>query len=87
MSKNQTILDVRTVEEFNGEHINGAINIPLDQVADRIEEIKEMPKPIIAYCRSGNRSGVAVSILKQHGITDVANGGGINDMKQNKSAN
>jgi phage shock protein E len=41
---------------------------------------KEMPKPIIAYCRSGNRSGMAVSMLKQAGITDVINGGGLDDL-------
>jgi len=42
-----------------------------------------MKKPIIAYCRSGNRSGTAVSILKQYGITDAVNGGGFEDLKQN----
>ena len=41
-----------------------------------------MPKPIIAYCRRGNRSGIAVSILKQNGIVDVVNGGGLDDLKQ-----
>jgi phage shock protein E len=82
-NNNKTILDVRTPEEFNSGHVDGAINIPVDQVAARIEEIKEMPTPIVAYCRSGNRSGMAVSILKQHGITDVSNGGGIDDMRKN----
>lgn len=82
-NNNKTILDVRTPEEFNSGHVDGAINIPVDQVANRIEEIKEMPTPIVAYCRSGNRSGMAVSILKQHGITDVTNGGGIDDMRKN----
>ena len=41
-----------------------------------------MTKPIVAYCKSGNRSGMAVSILKQNGITDVINGGGLDDLKQ-----
>ena len=77
-----TILDVRTPEEYAGEHIANAINIPLDQVAQRINEFKEMKKPIIAYCRSGNRSGIAVSILKQNGIADAVNGGGLDDLKQ-----
>lgn len=78
----KTIVDVRTPEEFNMDHIEGAINIPLDKVASRINEFKAMPKPIVAYCRSGNRSGMAVSILKQNGITEAINGGGIDDMKQ-----
>lgn len=78
-----TIVDVRTPEEFAGEHFPNAVNIPLDQVAQRINEFKEMPKPIVAYCRSGNRSGIAVSILKQNGINDAINGGGLDDLKQN----
>ena len=78
-----TIVDVRTPEEFTEGHFPNAINIPLEQVAQRINEFKEMPKPIIAYCRSGNRSGIAVSILKQNGIADAVNGGGLVDLKQN----
>ncbi|MEJ7740919.1 MAG: rhodanese-like domain-containing protein [Chitinophagaceae bacterium] len=78
---NATIVDVRTPEEYAGEHYPAAINIPYDQVAQRIDEFKQMPKPIIAYCRSGNRSGIAVSILKQVGITEVVNGGGLENLK------
>lgn len=81
-SKTVTIVDVRTPEEYTIEHFPNAINIPLDQVAQKINEFKEMPQPIIAYCRSGNRSGIAVSILKQNGITDAINGGGLEDLKQ-----
>ena len=84
VENNATIVDVRTPEEFAGQHVPGAINIPLDQVAQRINEFKELPKPIIAYCRSGNRSGMAVTILKQNGITEAVNGGGIDDMLQAK---
>jgi phage shock protein E len=79
---NNTIVDVRTPGEFLSEHIPGAINIPLEQVQQRINEFKELPKPIVAYCRSGNRSGIAVSILKQNGIADAVNGGGLEDLKQ-----
>lgn len=77
-----SIVDVRTTEEYAVEHFRNAINIPLDQVAQRIEEFRKMRMPIIAYCRSGNRSGIAVSILKQNGITDAVNGGGLDDLKQ-----
>ncbi len=78
-----TIVDVRTPEEFAENHFPNAINIPLDHVAQRINEFKEMLQPIIVYCRSGNRSGIAVSILKQNGIADAVNGGGLNDLKRN----
>lgn len=78
--KNSTIVDVRTPAEFAIQHVQGAVNIPLDQLVNRIGELKGMPKPIVAYCKSGNRSGMAVAILKNHGISDVLNGGGIDEM-------
>ncbi len=80
--KNATIVDVRTPEEFAGEHFPDAINIPLEQVQQNIEKFKEMPKPVIAYCRSGNRSGMVVAMLKQSGINEVINGGGLDELLQ-----
>lgn len=77
-----TIVDVRTPEEYSEGHVSGAINIPLDQIPQRIQEFKEMQMPIVAYCRSGNRSGMAVSLLKQNGINEVSNGGGLDEMLQ-----
>ena len=77
-----TVVDVRSPQEFAGEHFPGAINIPLDHVPQKVNDFKEMPKPIIAYCRSGNRSGMAVTMLKQAGITDAVNGGGLDDLLQ-----
>jgi phage shock protein E len=80
--KKGTVVDVRSPQEFAGEHFPNAINVPLEQVPQKVNEFKELPKPIIAYCRSGNRSGMAVSMLKQAGITDVINGGGLDDLLQ-----
>ena len=77
-----SIVDVRTPEEYAGEHFPNAINIPLDEVAQRTEDFRKMKKPIIAYCITGSRSGTAVSVLKQNGIADTINGGGLNDLKQ-----
>lgn len=79
---NASMVDVRTPEEFNQKHYPGAVNIPLDQVQSRLAEFKEMKTPIVAYCRSGNRSGMAVSILKKNGISEVYNGGGLEDLLQ-----
>lgn len=76
-AKKGTLLDVRSTMEFEGEHINGAVNIPLDTVESKIKEIAAMPKPIVVYCLSGGRSGVATSILQQNGISETYNGGGI----------
>jgi phage shock protein E len=77
-----TVIDIRTPEEFSERHYPNAINIPLDQVQQRISEFIDMPKPIVAYCRTGNRSGTAVSILKQNGINDAINAGGLDDLLQ-----
>lgn len=83
--ENVRILDVRTPEEFAGSHYPGAINIPLNELPQRLDGIKEWKQPIVAYCRSGNRSGLAVSILRQNGLTDVYNGGGLSDLLQQKN--
>ena len=72
--KNTTIVDVRTEVEFNSGNIEGSINIPLDEVLDRVEELKAM-QPIIMCCLSGGRSGQATAYLKSSGCEDVYNDG------------
>ncbi len=75
-------VDVRTNTEFNAGHINGAINIPLDQFQKRHTEIDGLGQsPVVIYCRSGNRSGQAVAFLLQKGIKNVYNGGGLEDIQ------
>lgn len=75
-----TIIDVGTPDEFAKGHVPGALNFPLDEIPYRVSELREMPRPIIAYCRSGNRGHVAISLLKQEGVEEVYNGGGLHDM-------
>ena len=65
-----TILDVRTEEEYNREHIPNAINIPLDRI-DEITLPKD--KEIIVYCQSGMRSLEAVEKLADMGYTSLYN--------------
>lgn len=77
-----TVVDVRTPQEYEQSHYPGAVNIPVDQIQSRLQEVKGMNVPIVAYCRTGNRSGMAVTILKQNGIIDVYNGGGLEDLLQ-----
>lgn len=75
-------VDVRTKAEFNTGHVNGAVNIPLDQFQHRYEEIEGLGRfPVVFYCRSGNRSGQAVAYLLQQGIKNVYNGGGLEDVQ------
>lgn len=74
LQKNAVILDVRTVEEWNGGHSEGAQLITLSTVPARVDEIKAWNKPVIAVCKSGGRSGQATQFLQSHGV-DVINGG------------
>jgi phage shock protein E len=78
--KGATVIDVRSSWEFEDGHVNGALNIPLDEIHARLDEITSRQGPYLLYCRSGNRSGMACSILQQSGISEVYNGGGLADM-------
>lgn len=75
IQKGAVIIDVRSKGEFVGGHIKGSMNIPLDQLNNRVQEIKGFGKPIVTCCASGMRSGSAASALKKHGL-EVVNGGG-----------
>lgn len=80
-----TIVDVRTPEEFASGHVAGSVNIPLDQVPSRVDEFRDMSKPLVVCCLSGGRSGQAMGFLQQSGVDDVYNGGGwadVNALKQ-----
>tara|TARA_B110000908_G_C10006118_1_gene336384 strand:+ start:12 stop:287 length:276 start_codon:yes stop_codon:yes gene_type:complete len=70
-----TIVDVRTEAEFVEGNVNGSINIPLNEVVDRMEELKEM-QPLVLCCLSGGRSGQATAFLQAQGCDKVYNGGG-----------
>ena len=61
-----TIVDVRTEAEFVEGNVNGSINIPLNEVVDRMEELKEM-QPLVLCCLSGGRSGQATAFLQAQG--------------------
>ncbi len=74
MKLKKTIVDVRTPEEFSEGNVNGSINIPLHEIQNRLEEIKNMQGPIILCCASGGRSGQATAFLKHQGL-DCENGG------------
>ncbi len=71
-----TIIDVRSNMEFENGHIMGAINIPLDEVEERIDEFKGIEGDIVLCCLSGGRSGSATDFLQRLGLTNVHNGGG-----------
>ena len=75
MSDFPTIIDVRTHAEFSGGHVAGSVNIPLQEIANRVEEVKAFPQPILFCCASGMRSGQATQYFQSLGV-DCENGGG-----------
>ncbi|CAA0140620.1 rhodanese-like domain-containing protein [Tenacibaculum maritimum] len=74
LEKGAIVLDVRTLEEWNEGHSEGAKHIVLTTIPSQVEEIKSWDKPVIAVCRSGGRSGQATDFLLSHGV-DIINGG------------
>ncbi|MBO6184246.1 MAG: rhodanese-like domain-containing protein [Chryseobacterium sp.] len=81
-SGNYALIDVREPMELEMDgNIDGAVNIPLGEVEDRKEEILSIEKPVVLFCRSGNRSGKALEYLNSQGLKDGHNGGGWADLK------
>lgn len=69
------IVDVRTPAEFASGHYKGAVNIPLDELERRMHELGEdADRPIVLYCRTGRRSGIAQDIVRRAGYKKVYNG-------------
>jgi phage shock protein E len=75
------VIDVRTDSEFQEGHLPGAINIPYDQITSRLAELpSDRSQPIVLYCRSGRRSGIALDSLEELGFTNAINAGGYESM-------
>ena len=64
-------IDVRSREEYREARIPGSRLIPLQELGSRLKEIDKV-KPVLLYCRSGNRSGMAFQTLKGNGYLNVA---------------
>lgn len=69
-----TIVDVRTRQEFMGGNVSGSVNVPLQEIPNRMEELKSLKQPLVLCCLSGGRSGQAQGYLSQQGF-DCHNGG------------
>lgn len=74
------IIDVRTPAEFAGGHLDGAVNIDI-QSADFTSRIESLDRngSYVVYCRSGNRSGMAMAQMLDMGFTDVSNAGSVEE--------
>ncbi|MCP2041086.1 phage shock protein E [Neisseria sp. HSC-16F19] len=76
-------VDVRTAEEFAAGYLEGALNIPVEEITARIATVSpDKNAPIHLYCRSGSRAQVALEALQQMGYTDVTNHGGYEDLRR-----
>ena len=79
------LVDVRTKKEFEEGHIKGAINVPYDETNNLITAIGfDKSRPVVVYCRSGNRSGKAKTELDKRGYTHVFNGMGYAALREVK---
>jgi rhodanese-related sulfurtransferase len=78
---NHQLVDVRTIQEFEKGYIPSAINIPVDEMRERIKEL-DTTKPIYIYCEAGLRGYLAHRMLRQSGFEQVFNlSGGYNTWK------
>lgn len=75
MDKKNIILDVRLPDEFAKGHAEGSINIPYQQLEDRLDEIRKWKSPIVCVCGGGTRNVKANDLLQSHSIKSTAGGG------------
>jgi phage shock protein E len=71
------LIDVRTAAEFQRHHLPGARNIPHQELSGRLAEVGEKSVPVVLYCQSGARSGMAARALQRAGYAQVYNLGPI----------
>jgi phage shock protein E len=81
IKRGAVVVDVRTIEEYAEWHFDGSENIPLAELEDKIHLFGDKENSIVVYCRKGNRSGRAKTILERHGYKNVLNGGGLEEMR------
>jgi phage shock protein E len=75
-------IDVRSLEEFNSDHIEGDAHIPLTELtAEKLTARYGKDAELMLYCRSGNRAGQAKALLDAAGFTRVTNAGGISEVR------
>lgn len=78
--KDYIILDVRTEQEFEEQHIPNAINVPNETIGTKeISELPDKEQLLMVYCRSGNRSKQASEKLVEIGYSNIVEFGGIKD--------
>ena len=82
------LIDVRSGDEWRAGHVAGALNVPVTQLGARIAALRlDGTRPIVAMCRSGGRSKVAVRLLQRHGFGNACElQGGMRAWQQGRAA-
>lgn len=76
LPENTLVIDVRSPAEFSMGHVEGALNIPVENIsAQTTQALSDKSQTLVLYCASGMRSGYARSMLMQMGYTNVVNAG------------
>jgi rhodanese-related sulfurtransferase len=70
LEQGEVILDVRTVEEYSAGHIANALNVPLDQISGKLNDLKNF-KTIYIHCKRGGRARTAFDALSQMGLKNL----------------
>jgi phage shock protein E len=76
--KSGTIVDVRTPAEFMGGNVKTSINVPLQELQQRLAEVKNLKTPLVLCCASGGRSAMATQFLSSMGINCLDGGSWLN---------
>lgn len=72
------LVDVRSRAEFASGHVEGALHLPLERLAEDVHKLlPDKAAPVLLYCLSGARSGMALQWLRQMGYTQATNGGSV----------
>jgi len=77
VAEGATLLDVRSPQEFASGHIQGAVNIPVQELGRRVDELGDQSGEIVVYCQSGGRSAAAKRLLESRGFANVHDLGGM----------
>jgi len=74
LAQGAVVVDVRTSAEYQGGARPGSLNIPLDQLSNKLNGL-DRTRPVVVCCASGSRSAMAAMVLKKNGFPQVVNAG------------
>lgn len=82
--ENAVVIDARDAEEFKAGHIDGAINVFVDEAESKLSDLEQYKdSKVMVYCNSGKKSGKLAELLVENGFTDVYNADGVKEYEYN----